>query len=139
MFIWGPGLLLVAYFYAYFTALTTGDVDLAQCHALESAVMANNTIPMSVSSPGQPGIFCERAIQQPLLTHYDRLYVYGVLDAAAQDAIVVAVREFQVHHAGKILLLFIAKENWTPWSDPGTQRNGGRRGPETPLRTVWVK
>ena len=139
MFIWGPGLLLVAYFYAYFTAMTTGDVDLAQCHALESAVAAKNTVPMSVSAPGQPGIFCDRAIQQPFLTHYERVYVYGVVDTAQQDAIVAAVREYRAQHPEKILLLFIAKENWTAWSDPATGRSGGRRGPETPLRTAWVK
>jgi hypothetical protein len=139
VFIWGPGLLLVAYFYAYFTAMTTGDVDLAQCHALESAVTARNTIPVSASAPGQPAVFCDRAIQQPFLTHYERVYIYGVTDAAAQDAIVASVRDFQTQHPGKIFVQFIDKENWQPWSDPSSGRSGGKRGPESPQRTLWLK
>ncbi len=137
---WGAGILLLAYFYAYFNAMTTGDVDLAECHALESAVTARNTIPLSVSTPGSPGVFCDRAIQLPFLKHYEKVYVYGVTDAGAQDAILTTLRDFNsVHHQGRILVAFFAKENWQTWSDPATGRSGGRRGPETPARSLWIK
>ena len=136
---WGAGIFLLAYFYAYFSAMTTGDVDLAGCHALEEAVTAKHTIPMSVSSPGQPGIFCDRAVRLPLLTHYEKVYVYGVTEAAEQDAIVATVREFQSQHPARVLVQFIDKENWQTWSDPATGRNGGKRGPEATTRAVWVR
>ena len=144
---WGLGIVLLVYFYAYFNAMTTGDVDLAGCHALEEAVTARVTIPMSVSSPGQPGIFCDRAVRLPLLTQYEKVYVYGVTETAEQDAILGAVREFQgtqqgKQHGeqhGKILVEFFLKENWQAWSDPASGRSGGKRGPETAMRAVWTE
>jgi len=140
---WGAGIFLLAYFYAYFSTMTTGDVDLAGCHALEEAVTAKHTIPMSVSSPGQPGIFCDRAVRLPLLTHYEKVYVYGVTDGAEQDSILGAVREFhgklRGKQDGKIFVEFFEKENWQAWSDPATGRSGGRRGRETAVRVVWIE
>jgi hypothetical protein len=136
---WGGGIFLLAYFYAYFNALTTGDVNLAKCHELEKAVTAKDAIPMSVSSPGHAGIFCDRAIQLPLLTHYEKVYVYGVTDSAAQDSIVATVRDFHGPQHGKIEVLFFVKENWQPWSDPASGASGGKRGPETAVRVAWIK
>jgi hypothetical protein len=137
---WGAGILLLAYFYAYFNAMTTGDVDLAECHALESAVTAKHTILLSVSTPGSPGVFCDRAIQLPFLRHYEKVYVYGVTDARAQDGILTTLRDFNsVHHHERILVAFFTKENWQTWSDSATGSSGGRRGPETPTRSLWIK
>ena len=137
---WALGGLLVAYFYAYFAALATGDVELAECHNLESAVVAKHAIPLAISTPGQPGIFCDREVQLPLLTHYKKVYVYGVTQPNAQDAIVQTLEQFhRDQKSDRILVQFFDKENWVTWSDPATGRNGGRRGAETPLRTLWVK
>ncbi len=136
---WVLGGLLVAYFYAYFMAMGSGDVEMAECHQLESAVVEKHTIPSSISAPGQPAIFCDRAIQLPFLRHYEKVYVYGVLDGAAQDAIVLTLRDFhQAGSGGRIEVQFFEKENWQRWSDPKTGDSGGRRGPETPLRTQWI-
>jgi hypothetical protein len=138
--LWLFGGLLVAYFYAYFVAMTTGDVELAECHDVETAVIAKHTIPLAISSPGRPGIFCDRAIKLPFLTHYKKVYVYGVTEPNAQDAIVQTLQRFdRDHKSGKLLVQFFAKENWTTWSDPATGGSGGRRGRETPLREVWIK
>ena len=137
---WVVGGLLVAYFYAYFAAMTTGDVDLAQCHALEAAVVARNAIPASVSAPGQPGIFCDRAIQIPFLRRYEKVFVYGVTDKTAQDRVLAAIREFQLTRGGgRVLVEFFEKENWIAWSDQSGERSGGHRGPEVPVREVWVR
>lgn len=142
-FSWSAGIFLLVYFYAYFNAMTTGDVDLAGCHALEEAVTAKHAIPMSVSSPGQPGIFCDRAVRLPLLTQYEKVYVYGVMESVEQDSILGAVRDFHgTQHGnqrGKILVEFFEKENWQPWSDPSTGRSGGKRGAETAVRSVWIQ
>ena len=135
---WVIGGLLLAYFYAYFTAMTTGDVDLVQCHALEAAVTAKSTIPPSVSSPGRPGIFCDRAIRLPFLMRYEKVYVYGVTNVGAQDTIVQTLGDFPGAHDGKVLVEFFAKENWAAWSHPATGDKGGQRGTETPLRTIWI-
>jgi hypothetical protein len=133
------GGLAVAYFYAYFAAMTTGDVDLAGCHALEEAVTAKYAIPMSVSSPGQAGIFCERAVRLPFLTQYEKVYVYGVREAGEQDSILGAVREFHGTQGGRILVEFFERENWQAWSDPATGMSGGKRGPETAVRSGWIE
>jgi hypothetical protein len=136
---WGAGIFLLAYFYAYFNAMSTGDVDLAECHELESAVSAKHSIPLSLSAPGSPAVFCDRAIQLPLLKHYENVYVYGVTEATAQDAILATLREFRGgHRQGRIRVAFFARENWQTWSDPATGRSGGHRGPETPVRSLWI-
>jgi hypothetical protein len=137
---WIFGGLLMGYFYAYFMAISSGDVELATCHQLESAVEAKHSLPASTSSPGRPAIFCDRAIQLPLLARYEKVYVYGVLDGATQDAIVGTLRDFyRERRSGKALVEFFEKENWQTWSSPATGESGGRRGPETPLRSLWIK
>ena len=137
---WVVGTLLVAYFYAYFMAMATGDVELSQCHQLEAAVVAKHVIPASISSPGQRAIFCDREVQLPFLTHYEKVYVYGVLDGASQDAIVRTLQDFYRQRTGdKVLVQFFEEENWQTWSDPATGRSGGRRGPEKPVRSLWIK
>ncbi len=137
---WIVGGLLVAYFYAYFAAMATGDVDLVECHALEAAVVARNTIPPSVSAPGQPGIFCDRGIQMPFLRRYEKVFVYGVTDKTAQDGVMASIREFQrTHGGGRVLVDFFAKENWIVWSDQSGGRSGGHRGPEVAVWEDWVR
>jgi hypothetical protein len=136
---WVVGGLLVAYFYAYFMAMSSGDMEMTECHQLESAVIAQHAIPASISSPGQAAIFCDRAIRLPLLSRYEKVYVYGVTDGAAQDAIVRTLRDFRdQRNTGKVLVQFFEKENWNTWSDHATGRSGGRRGTETPLRSEWI-
>src|SRR5271156_6680456 len=126
---WVFGGVLVAYFYAYFMAMATGDVEMAQCHQLESAVEAKHSIPGSTSSPGRPAIFCDRAVKFPFLAPYEKVYVYGVLDAASQEAIVRTLQKFyRERNSEKVQVQFFEKENWKTWSDPATGRSGGRRG-----------
>jgi hypothetical protein len=136
---WILGGLLLAYFYAYFAAMSSGDVDLAECHALEAAVVERNVVPPSVSAPRQPGIFCDRAIQMPFLRRYEKVFVYGVTDRAAQDGIVASVKEFRAARKGVPLVVeFFEKENWITWSD-GNGKSGGRRGKEIAVREDWVR
>jgi hypothetical protein len=94
---------------------------------------------MSLSQPGSPGIFCDLGVHFPLLRSYDHIFIYSVLDGREQDSILADVqRAGGPPHARPILLQFFEKENWKTWSDPATGRSGGSRGPETPLRSIWI-
>jgi hypothetical protein len=85
------------------------------------------------------GYFLYREIRLPFLTHYKKVYVYGVTETAPQNSVAQTLQKVNgERRGGKILLQFFDKENWTTWSDPATGRNGGRRGRETPLQSIWI-
>jgi len=63
-----------------------------------------------------------------------------VTDKTAQDRVLAAIREFQLTRGGgRVLVEFFEKENWIAWSDQSGERSGGHRGPEVPVREVWVR
>jgi hypothetical protein len=133
-------ILLITYSYAFIMATTTDSNNLGECQALVSAVTSTRRLQESASSPGSPAIFCDLGVHFPFLRSYDSVFIYGVVDPAEQDPILANLRS---HHAAaqthRILVRFIAKENWRTWSDPAAGRSGGSRGPETPLRQVWIE
>jgi hypothetical protein len=129
------------YALAYLLATTTSGDDLHECASIAKDVAANHQIPPSASSPGRPGIFCDKGVHLPFLTSYDVVILYGITNRTEQDAIVLTVEEYrhESHINSEILLRFIDKESWKTWSDPNTGNKGGERGPETPTREVWIK
>jgi hypothetical protein len=133
-------ILLVTYSYAFIMATTTDSNNLGECQALVSAVTSTHRLPESVASPGSPAIFCDLGAHFPFLRSYDSVFIYGVVHPAEQDSILANLRSYhaaaQTH---RILVRFIAKENWRTWSDPATGRSGGSRGPEPPLRQAWIE
>ena len=137
--IWVVGGLLVAYAYAFISATTVASEKSSECTDLVTAVTAKHAVPLSISEPGRPAVFCDLGVHFPLLRTYDSVFIYGVLDKSQQDSILVDLRSFhRTSHAQSILVQFFEKENWKTWSDPGSGRSGGSRGPETPILKVWV-
>ena len=136
---WIIGGLIIGYCYAFINAITTASENSYQCKALESAAITGHHIPMSVSQPNTPAAFCELGVHFPLLRTYFTVFVYGVIDRNEQDAIVNSLRSApRVPNQKKILVQFFEKENWRAWSDPGSGRSGGNRGPEHPIATQWI-
>lgn|ERR1700687_1774722 len=137
---WLIGGLVVVYVYAFLVATTTGDLELYECKNLAAAVRAKHSIPDSKSSPGNPAIFCHLEVQLPLLFRYDKVYVYGVVDKNSQDSIALTLQSFhRQYQSRKILIQFFENENWKTWSNPDTGDQGGERGPEIPIRLIWIK
>jgi hypothetical protein len=135
---WIIGGLIIAYCYAFISAITSASENSYQCKALESAAITGHKIPMSVSQPNTPAAFCELGVHPPLLRTYFTVFIYGVLDRAQQDAIVASLRSAPRPNAKRIFVQFFEKENWRPWYDPASGRSGGNRGPETPVATQWI-
>jgi hypothetical protein len=136
---WIIGGLIIAYCYAFINAITTASENSYQCKALESAAIAGHQIPLSVSQPNTPGAFCELGVHFPFLRTYFTVFIYGVLDRTQQDSILASLRNVpRGPNAKRILVQFFDKENWRPWSDPGSGRSGGNRGPEHPIATQWI-
>jgi hypothetical protein len=136
---WIVGGLLVAYAYAFVSATTTDSEDLSGCQAIVSAVSSSHSLPLSVSEPVHPAIFCDLGVHFPLLRSYYSVFIYGVLDKGQQNSIIADLQRFhRASHTQKILVRFFAKENWKAWSDPASGRSGGSRGPESALVRVWI-
>ena len=137
---WLIGSVAIVYVYAFLVATTTGDLELYECTNLAAAVRAKHSIPGSKSSPGNPAIGCHLEVQLPFLFRYDKVYVYGVVDKNSQDSIALTLQSFhRQYKSRKILIQFFNNENWRTWSNPDTGTHGGERGPETPIRLIWIK
>jgi hypothetical protein len=137
---WLIGSLAIVYVYAFLVATTTGDLELYECKNLAAAIRAKHLIPDSKSSAGSPAIGCHLEVQLPFLFRYDKVHVYGVVDKNSQDSIALTLQSFRRdYHSRKILIEFFENENWKTWSNPDTGAHGGERGPETPIRLIWVK
>ena len=136
---WLAGGLLVAYAYAFISVTTTDSENLSGCPAVVSAVTSRHFVPLSVSEPGNPAVFCDLGVHLPLLRSYYSVFIYGVLDKGQQDSILADLQtHYHSSHTQKILVQFFEKENWKTWSDPGSGRSGGSRGPESPLVKAWI-
>jgi hypothetical protein len=133
-------LLVLAYGYYYLTAMTTSGNDLLECKAIAGLVTLGHVIPESISTPGRPAIFCDVEMRGFLLKRFDHVRIYGVINKSQQDSMLEALEHGQMQSKHRELTVdFYEKENWTTWSDPGSGRRGGDRGPETPIRQVFIK
>jgi hypothetical protein len=131
--------LAVAYLLAYLMVTTTSAEDLFECKNIVAAVEAKHQIPPSVSTPGRPGILCDKGVRFPFLNSYDTVMVYGVINRDEQDALIATLQDYRHRrHTRKVLLRFFEKENWRSWSSRSTGRSGGERGPETTIREAWI-
>ncbi len=137
---WTIGIFLIVYAYAFIMATTSASEDSHECKSIVSTVTSKHSVPRSVSSPGSPAIFCDLGVHFPLLQSYDSVFIYGVIGQADQDAIIVDLRSFhRASHTRKMFVQFFDKENWKTWSDPSSGRSGGSRGPESPIRRMWIE
>jgi hypothetical protein len=137
--IWVAGGLLIAYAYAFISATTSASEKSSECTTIVSAVTSKHSVPVSISTPGRPAVFCDLGVHFPWLRTYDTVFIYGVLDKGQQDSILADLRSFhRTTHTQRILVQFFEKENWKTWSDPSSGSSGGSRGPETPLVKAWI-
>lgn len=133
-------LLCLAYGYFFLLAVTTTTWELAECARIGEAVKAENVIPASISRPGSPGFFCDLGVRYPFLLRFDDIKIYGITDRSRQDAIVETLKRYREHtHTRPLHVQFYESENWQYWSNPSTGVRGGRRGPEVPIRVIYVK
>ncbi len=133
-------LFVLAYGYYYLTAALTSGDDVFECQAIASMVTSGHEIPESVSTPGRPAIFCNAEVRGFLLKRFDHVRIYGVTDKNQQDSILEALGHGKTQSKPREMTVdFYEKENWKTWSDPGTGRRGGDRGPESPIRQVFIK
>ncbi len=137
--IWVVGGFLIAYAYAFISATTSASEKSSECTAIVSAVTSKHSVPLSISEPGRPAVFCDLGVHFPWLRTYDSVFIYGVLDKSQQDSILADLRRIdRTSHTQRILVQFFEKENWNTWFDPGSGSSGGSRGPETPLVKAWI-
>lgn len=130
---------VAAYTYLYFVATTTGADDLFNCKAAVNSIVSAVHIPESISSPGQPAVFCNKEVDGLLLRPVEHIRIYGVVDPKEQDAVLNAVEKRPAKmNAGRIVVEFYERENWKTWTDASTGNRGGERGPETPIRRGFV-
>ena len=134
------GVFCVGYGYFYL-ASTMFDTDFSsECNAIASLVESASSIPVSVSVPPHPGLFCGKDLRGPFLRPVDHVQIYGVIDERQQDLVIAGLkRARQQLKTRTIVADFYQKENWRTWSDPATGRSGGTRGPETPIRRIVIK
>src|SRR5258708_1449839 len=66
---WLVGGFLVAYAYVFISATASDSEHLSGCQAVVSAVTSRHRLPLSVSEPGSPAIFCDLGVH----SHYSRL------------------------------------------------------------------
>jgi hypothetical protein len=130
----------LAYGCFYLTAMTTSGNDLLECKAIAGLVTSGHVIPESISTPGRPAIFCDVGMRGFLLKRFDHVRIYGVINKSQQDSMLEALEHGQMQSKHREMTVdFYEKENWKTWSDPGTGRRGGDRGPEVPIRQVFIK
>jgi len=136
----GAVFLCLGYGYVWILAATTSSWDLGECVAIAKAVEAESIIPASTSRPGSPALSCDLGVRYPFLLRFDDIKIYGVTDQGHQDAIIETLKSYRHHTRTKPLLVqFYEKENWQVWSNPSTGVQGGKRGPEVPLRVISVR
>jgi hypothetical protein len=130
---------VIAYAYFYFVATTTGADDLFNCKAAVTSIVSAVHIPESISSPGQPAVFCNKEADGLLLRPVEHIRIYGVVDPKEQAAVLNAIEKVPAKiNARRIVVEFYERENWKTWSDASTGNRGGERGPETPIRRSLI-
>jgi hypothetical protein len=128
------GLFILAYGYWYLVSTMPDPDALNECQTIVADLEASISFPQSVSSPGNPALFCDKGVKGMFLTKFDRVNIYGVLDTNEQQVVIDRLKNAKRRLKTKpIQLEFFEKENWKTWSDPKTGRSGGDRGPETPI------
>jgi hypothetical protein len=130
--------LLYIPFYMGIQFLQTGADRFGECTTLCETAAASRVVPVSVSMPGKPAVFCSVERRGMFLAYYNRIMIYGVTERAAQDAVLKGLSEYyHTAHTNPLEVMFLEKENWTARQG----RNGvvsGSRGPEKLIRVVNI-
>jgi hypothetical protein len=124
--------------------------DLGHCQDFIDAANQTNVVPQSVSSPGQPAVFCLKAEYGILRSRYQVLQIYSV-PIGAQNAVLAAVSSARHRlNSGGVQVVFYQRENWRiggPYNADGTLADKGgtfipgsaTRGPEKIERVSVIR
>jgi uncharacterized membrane protein HdeD (DUF308 family) len=132
------GILSVVFglFYLAMQFVQTGADRTGQCGAFIQAADETGLIPKSIALAGRPAMGCGTERYGMLLSPYNDLSVWGVIDRKKQDQILHALSTFQrQNHTLPMRVSFFENENWTEHPD----KNGGGwgvRGQEKLIRVV---
>jgi hypothetical protein len=133
-----PITLLYAPLYIGMRFLRTGADLFGECTTVCQTAAASNVVPVSLSVPGQPAVFCSVERRGIFLSYYNRLAIYGVTDPAAQELVLRNLSDYyRATHINPLQVRFFERENWTVRQG----KNGvssGSRGHEHLLRVVNI-
>jgi hypothetical protein len=115
--------------------------DLGHCQDLIDAAVHTNAVPQSVSSPGQPAVFCSVAAYGILRSRYQVIETYGVPRDQQQKVLTALTIAHHRVNGAAVQVVFYQQENWRvggPYNADGTLANkdgtvipgSATRGPE---------
>jgi hypothetical protein len=93
---------------------------------------------LSKSQPNIPPIFANAGGTGVFGPTPHHIVVYSVQDSVSQNTIVDLIRDYKKQtNLRPIIVEFYKEENWETWTS--TRSSGGKRGPETLIRTVKLR
>ncbi len=136
--------LLVAYFgwYGWSLLLLAVDKsgDLGHCQDFVDAAVQTKVVPQSVSSTGQPAVFCSIAEYGILRSSYQAIETYGVPRDQQYKVLMALTAAHHRMNGTAVQVVFYEKENWQiQTAADGKTVIGGSRGPEKILRVAVIR
>jgi vacuolar-type H+-ATPase subunit I/STV1 len=133
-----PITILYVPFYVGVQFVQTGADRFGECTGLCQTAVASEVVPVSLSVPGKPAVFCSVERRGMFLSYYNQLTVYGVTDSVAQQKVLDGLTQhYRQAHTNPIQVMFYERENWTVRSGKSGVSSGAR-GPEKLIRVATV-
>jgi hypothetical protein len=130
----------LVYGYLFLITSTISSADLDECAGIVDAIEKENSIPVSISKPGGPALFCDLGVRHLSMRRFDNIKIYGLREQSRQDAVIETLKRYRRQvHTKPLLVQFYEKQNWQTWSSSSTGTRGGRRGPESSIRKVSIE
>ena len=128
------------YLFSFLGSAVQKSNDLGHCQDFADAAVQTTVIPQSVSSPGQPDVFCGITHYGILQSPYQVIAIYGV-PRGQQDKVLMALTT--AHHrvnGTAVQVVFYEKENWQiQTAADGSTVIGGSRGPEKIQKVAVIR
>jgi hypothetical protein len=124
--------------------------DFGHCQDLVAAAVQTNVVPQSVSAPGEPAVFCQKAEYGILRSRYQVLEIYSVPMDAQNIVLAALARARHRLNSEGVQVVFYQRENWRiggPYNADGTLADKGgtiipgsaTRGPEKIERVSVIR
>ena len=128
------------YLFSFLGSAVQTSNDLGHCQDFADAAVQTNVIPQSVSSPGQPDVFCGIEHYGILQSPYQVIAIYGV-PRGQQDKVLIALTTTRHRVNGTaVQVVFYEKENWQiQTAADGSTVIGGSRGPEKIQKVAVIR
>jgi hypothetical protein len=138
------------YLLSFLTLAFNKSGDFGHCQDFRDAAVQTKVIPQSVSSIGQPDVFCSAEEYGIFRSRYQVIETYGV-PRDQQDKVLMALTTAHHHVNGTaVQVVFYQRENWRvggPYNADGTLANkdgtvipgSATRGPEKIQRVAVVR